>query len=49
MGEKVYSQFLIPNSQFLIDLSGQPNGIYFYRVLNEEGGLIGEGKVVVTH
>ena len=31
-----------------IDLSGQPNGIYLYRVVNTDGTLVGEGKVVVA-
>ncbi len=26
----------------------QPNGIYLYRVLNEDGSLIGEGKVIIS-
>jgi len=30
-----------------VDMSNQPNGIYLYRVMNEDGTLIGEGKVVV--
>lgn len=30
-----------------INLTGQPGGVYFYRVLKEDGGLLGEGKVVV--
>ncbi len=47
LGEKVYSQFGICSSSFTIDLSSQPNGIYLYRVLNEEGGLVGEGKLVI--
>jgi hypothetical protein len=47
LGEKVYSQFLIPNSQFLIDLSFQSNGIYFYRVITNSGELIREGKLVI--
>jgi hypothetical protein len=38
----------IPKGAFNnIDLSSQPNGIYFYRVLNEDGSLAGEGKIVV--
>jgi uncharacterized repeat protein (TIGR03803 family) len=31
----------------LINLMGQPSGVYFYRVLNEDGSLAGEGKVVI--
>ncbi len=29
-----------------IDLSSQPTGIYFYRVISESGNLLGEGKIV---
>ena len=49
LGESVYSKSAIRNSQFLINLSGQPSGVYFYRVLNESGELIGEGKLEITH
>jgi hypothetical protein len=47
LGEKVYSQFIIPNSSFIINLSSQPNGIYLYRVITEDGNLMGEGKLVI--
>ena len=48
LGEKVYSQqFLISNSQFLINLSTQPNGVYLYRLITETGNLAGEGKLVI--
>jgi len=30
-----------------IDLSSQPNGIYLYRVLQEDGSLVGEGKLII--
>lgn len=46
-GQQVYSQLTIRNSPFTIDLATQPSGIYFYRVLDEGGGLIGEGKVII--
>lgn len=46
LGEKVKSEELRAESEE-IDLTTQPNGIYLYRVLNEGGGLIGEGKIVV--
>jgi carboxyl-terminal processing protease len=54
LGEKVYSQLStfpkgIPsdNSQLPINISSQPNGIYLYRILRENGELVGEGKVVI--
>jgi len=47
LGEQVYSQFLIPNSQFLINLSSQPDGVYLYRVITETGNMIGQGKLVI--
>jgi len=30
-----------------IDLGNQPNGIYLYRVIDESGALVGEGKFVI--
>ncbi len=47
LGEKVYSG-IVHSSSFIVNLSGQPNGIYLYRVLNEDGGLIGEGKLIIS-
>jgi uncharacterized repeat protein (TIGR03803 family) len=55
MGEKVLTQILSRRDRFgrsaqddnLIDLTKQPNGVYFYRVLQEDGSLIGEGKVII--
>ena len=47
LGEKVYSQFNIQNPTFSIDLIGQPSGVYFYRVVGENGELIGDGKLVL--
>jgi len=48
-GGKVYSQFDIQNSTLNLDLFSQPNGIYLYRVLQEDGRLAGEGKFVIQH
>jgi len=50
LGEKVYynSAFNIQHSTFDIDLSSQSNGIYLYRVLTENGQLLGEGKIVLN-
>lgn len=52
LGEKVYSSSYQPlaNSYQLktIDLSSNPNGVYFYRILKEDGGLVGEGKLIIN-
>jgi hypothetical protein len=54
MGQKVYSApTLLPHnvggasSAFQINISTQPNGVYLYRVMDENGALIGSGKFVV--
>ena len=47
LGEKVYSQFNNQQTTFNIDLSNQPNEVYFYRVIANTGELIGEGKLVI--
>jgi hypothetical protein len=46
LGQKIYSQFSILNSQFSINISNQPGGIYFYRVTTEQGELVGSGKLI---
>ncbi len=30
-----------------INLSGQPNGVYFYRVIDQTGNVVGSGKLVI--
>lgn len=47
LGEKVYSQLSIINYPLLINLNGQTNGVYLYRVISETGEMIGEGKIVI--
>lgn len=48
LGEKVYSNHQITqSSDYQINLSSQPNGIYLYHVISETGTLIGEGKLVI--
>ncbi len=51
LGEKVKVATLNPpvggHSSNLIDLTNQPNGIYFYRVLTDSGALAGEGKIII--
>ena len=52
LGEKVYAAYLpqIPQNcgtNCEIDLNSQPNGVYFYRVVKEDGGLVGQGKLVI--
>jgi hypothetical protein len=46
--EKVYSNELSTvNSQFSIDLTNQPAGIYLYRILSNDGNLFATGKLVI--
>jgi hypothetical protein len=51
LGEQVYGmvnrQLSIYNCEFSIDLNNQPSGVYFYRVLAEDGSVEGEGKLVL--
>lgn len=50
LGAKVYNATLKQvQGDNTINLSSQPNGIYLYRVMNENGGLIGEGKLIIAH
>jgi uncharacterized repeat protein (TIGR03803 family) len=48
VGEKIYNETL-PQTQSdnTINLTGQPSGIYFYRVLKETGALVGSGKLII--
>jgi hypothetical protein len=46
LGEKVQSFELTGNTN-QIDLSGQPGGVYFYRIIEENGALVGEGKLII--
>lgn len=47
LGEKVYSQLTNNQSQFTINLSGQPAGVYLYRIIDEAGSLTGEGRIAI--
>ncbi len=51
MGQKVFAETIQPQTHkgalSEIDLSAQPNGIYLYTVLSENGELVGQGKIVV--
>jgi len=50
LGEKVYNATVKQvQSDNSINLSSQPNGVYFYRAMTENGELIGEGKLIVSH
>jgi hypothetical protein len=48
LGEKVYHENLKneqPDND--VNLSGQPSGVYLYRVINEQGSLVGDGKLII--
>jgi hypothetical protein len=45
LGQKAYASAVRPGDQ--IDLSNQASGLYLYRVITENGQLMGEGKVII--
>jgi len=48
LGEQVLTETLrSAQGDNAIDLSNQPNGIYFYRVIANSGELMGEGKMII--
>ncbi len=48
LGEQIFAESSNNNSELAIDMSTQANGIYFYRVMTEEGNkFVAEGKLVV--
>jgi hypothetical protein len=48
LGSKVYNELLTSTQQdHLINMTEQPAGIYFLRVLNSDGTLAGEGKIII--
>jgi trimeric autotransporter adhesin len=48
LGEQVYnSQLSTFNTQFTLDLSSNPSGVYLYRVITDSRELVGEGKLVL--
>jgi len=47
MGERIYQEIRQPADDKVINLTKQPNGVYFYRVLTESGSMAGSGKIIV--
>jgi hypothetical protein len=47
LGELVYSQLSIVNYPLSINLSNQPSGVYLYRVIKQDGSLLGSGKLII--
>jgi len=47
LGQKIFTQYILPNTQNSVDLSSQPAGIYLYRITSEKGELVGSGKLVI--
>jgi len=48
LGKKVYSNYQITqSSNYQIDLSAQPKGVYIYRIFTETGSPISTGKIVL--
>ncbi len=49
LGQKIYSKFNIQNPTFDVTIYGQPNGIYLIRILDKDGNLVLQKKVVKTN
>jgi sugar lactone lactonase YvrE len=47
LGENVMTEIRRLADDNLIDLTEQPDGIYFYRVIANTGNIMGEGKLVI--
>jgi photosystem II stability/assembly factor-like uncharacterized protein len=47
IGEQVITNYELKITASIINVSNLPEAIYFYRVLKEDGELMGEGKVVI--
>jgi uncharacterized repeat protein (TIGR03803 family) len=47
VGEKVLTEIRQPAEDNLINLCGQPDGVYLYRVLDKSGTLLGSGKIII--
>jgi len=51
-GEQILTETIRPalggtQGDNTVDISNQPNGIYLYRVVEEDGSLLGEGKLLI--
>ena len=47
LGERIIGMLKQLQQNNLINMSKQPNGVYFYRVLKNDGSVLGEGKIVI--
>lgn len=48
LGEKVYSQVMgAQNSRLNINISGQPSGVYMYKVVSGQGDMLSTGKFII--
>jgi uncharacterized repeat protein (TIGR03803 family) len=47
LGERVITNYELKITASTINVSNLPEGVYFYRVVKEDGSLIGEGKEVI--
>ncbi len=48
LGGRVLTEFLrSTQDDNVMDLTNQPSGVYFYRIVNQSGGLIGQGKIII--
>jgi hypothetical protein len=48
LGQRIYSQLSIVNYPLSINISTQPSGIYLWRIITDDGALVGEGKLIIV-
>ncbi len=47
LGETVHSELSTIHSQLSIDISNEPNGLYFYRITDKNGEQVSSGKMII--
>jgi uncharacterized repeat protein (TIGR03803 family) len=50
LGENIYSKSYPPfTNSYQLDLSSNPSGVYFYKVISESGSFLGSGKIIIEN
>ena len=47
LGAKISTENLSQKLNYKINIPGQPNGIYLFKLLEKNGNQVGEGKLII--